>query len=84
MDQKALEQAMIKILDKKLDPIAKKLDKLQSKFDKIDKLEEDFFSKQYDDFIVKIKGLEDVNASLVDRALTSNFTHFLKPQVKFP
>ena len=47
MDQKALEQAMIKILDKKLNPVVKNLEKLQSKFDKIDKLEEsiNFFSK---------------------------------------
>ena len=68
MDQKALEQAMSKILDKKLNPVVKNLEKLQSKIDKIDKLEESisFFSKQYDDFIMKIKGLEDMNASLVD------------------
>ena len=65
---KALEQAMNKILDKKLNPVVKNLEKLQSKFDKIDKLKEsiNFFSKQYDDLIVKIKALEDMNASLVD------------------
>lgn len=41
---------------------------MQVKIDKIDKHEESiaFFSKQYDDFMKKLKGLEDVNAGLVD------------------
>ena len=61
MDQKSLEQLMSKLLDKKLDPVLKTLDNLQSKMDKIDKLEEsiNFLSKEYDDFIPKIKSLEE-------------------------
>jgi chromosome segregation ATPase len=65
MDQKSLEQLMSKLLDKKLDPVLKTLDNLQSKMDKIDKLEEsiNFLSKEYDDFIPKIKSLEEENYS---------------------
>lgn len=68
MDQKALEQTISKILDKKLNPVVKNLEKLQAKIDKIDKLEESiaFLSKQYDDFIKSLKGLEDLNSGLVD------------------
>jgi predicted metal-dependent hydrolase len=64
MDQKSLEQLMSKLLDKKLDPVLKTLDNLQSKMDKIDKLEEsiNFLSKEYDDFIPKIKSLEEENS----------------------
>ena len=68
MDQKTIEQAISKILDKKLNPVVKNLEKLQDKISKIDKLEESiaFFSKQYDDFIKKLKSLEVMNAGLVD------------------
>ena len=68
MDQKSLEQLMSKLLDKKLDPVLKTLDNLQSKMDKIDKLEEsiNFLSKEYDDFIPKIKSLEEENSRLAD------------------
>jgi FtsZ-binding cell division protein ZapB len=68
MDQKSLEQLMSKLLDKKLDPVLKTLDNLQSKMDKIDQLEEsiNFLSKEYDDFIRKIKSLEEENSRLAD------------------
>jgi regulator of replication initiation timing len=68
MDQKSLEQLMSKLLDKKLDPVLKTFDNLQSKMDKIDKLEEsiNFLCKEYDDFIPKIKSLEEENSRLAD------------------
>jgi regulator of replication initiation timing len=59
---------MSKILDKKLDPVLKTLDNLQSKMDKVDKLEKsiNFLSKEYDDFIPKIKSLEEENSRFAD------------------
>ena len=86
MDQKSLEQLISKLLDKKLDPVLKTLDKLQSKMDKIDKLEEsiNFLSKEYDDFIPKIKSLEAENSRLADenvclKAEIQNTTNSLGP-----
>lgn len=68
MDQKSLEQAMSKLLDKKLNPVLKTLENLQLKMDKIEKLEESiaFLSKEYDDFKPKLKDLEVINSNLTE------------------